>query len=111
MPDITQSAWGDCVAATAQLNGCTRRYYNTASRTADDLWTILRSKCLSHRTFNPMTAWTYRSGMHHPIMWITPRRMLSAPTATPCSAGLTAIANAGLFFATRGKYGGNCERA
>ena len=62
MPDITQTAWGDCVWATAQLNGGTRRYYDTASRTADDLWNILRSNCLSYRTFNPMTAWTYSSG-------------------------------------------------
>lgn len=62
MPDITQTAWGDCVYATAQLNGGTRRYYDTASRSADDLWNILRSNCLSYRTFNPMTAWTYSSG-------------------------------------------------
>jgi hypothetical protein len=62
MPDITQTAWGDCVLATAQLNGGTRNYYDTASRSADDLWNILRSNCLSYRTFNPMTAWTYSSG-------------------------------------------------
>jgi hypothetical protein len=62
MPDITQTAWGDCVYATAQLNGGTRRYYDTASRSADDLWNLLRSNCLSYRTFNPMTAWTYSSG-------------------------------------------------
>jgi len=62
MPDITQTAWGDCVYATAQLNGGSRHYYNTADYSADDLWTILRSNCLSYRTFNPMTAWTYSSG-------------------------------------------------
>lgn len=61
MPDITQTGWGDCVWATAQLNGGTRRYWNTASRSADDLWNLLRSNCLSYRTFNPMTAWTYSS--------------------------------------------------
>jgi len=61
-PDITQTAWGDCVYATAQLNGGARHYYDTASRSADDLWNILRSNCLSYRTFNPMTAWTYSSG-------------------------------------------------
>jgi len=66
MPDITQTAWGDCVYATAQLNGGTRRYYNTADRTADDLWNLLRSNCLSYRTFNPMTAWTYSSGEASP---------------------------------------------
>ena len=62
MPDITQTAWGDCVYATAQLNGGARHYYDTASRSADDLWNILRSNCLSCRTFNPMTAWTYSTG-------------------------------------------------
>ena len=62
MPDITKTAWGDCVWATAQLNGGARHYYDTASRSADDLWTLLRSNCLSYRTFNPMTAWTYSSG-------------------------------------------------
>lgn len=62
MPDITQTAWGDCVWATAQLNGGTRHYYDTASRSTDDLWHLLRSNCLSYRTFNPMTAWTYSTG-------------------------------------------------
>ena len=62
MPDITQTAWGDCVWATAQLNGGARHYYDTASRSADDLWHLLRSNCLSYRTFNPMTAWTYSTG-------------------------------------------------
>jgi len=59
MPDITQTAWGDCVLATAQLNGGSRHYYNTKDNTADQLWNLLRSNCLSYRTFNPMTAWTY----------------------------------------------------
>jgi hypothetical protein len=62
MPDITQTAWGDCVGATAQLNGGSRSYFDTASRSADDLWNVLRSHCLSYRTFDPMTAWTYSSG-------------------------------------------------
>ena len=66
MPDITQTGWGDCVWATAQLNGGTRRYWNTASRSADDLWNLLRSNCLSYRTFNPLTAWTYSSGDSSP---------------------------------------------
>ena len=62
MPDITRTAWGDCVWATAQLNGGSRQYFDTASRSADTLWNILRSHCLSYRTFHPMTAWTYSSG-------------------------------------------------
>lgn len=61
-PDITATGWGDCVYATAQLIGGSRAYYDTAGRTADQLWTILRSNCLSYRTFRPMTAWTYGSG-------------------------------------------------
>jgi len=61
MPDITATAWGDCVMATAQLNGGNRSYFDTASRSADQLWTILRSNCLSYKRFNPMTAWTYSS--------------------------------------------------
>ncbi len=59
MPDITQTAWGNCVYATAQLNGGNTHYYNTKDFSADDLWNTLRSNCLSYRTFNPMTAWTY----------------------------------------------------
>src|SRR6185437_14093584 len=62
MPDITQTAWGDCLWATAQLNGGTRHGYNTADHSADELWQLLRSNCLSYRTFNPMTAWTYSTG-------------------------------------------------
>jgi hypothetical protein len=50
------------VWATAQLNGGSRSYFDTASRSADDLWNILRSHCLSYRTFHPMTAWTYSTG-------------------------------------------------
>lgn len=66
MPDITATGWGDCVWATAQLTGGNRAYYDTASRTADQLWNILRSNCLSYRTFRPMTAWTYGSGADSP---------------------------------------------
>jgi hypothetical protein len=66
MPDITQTGWGDCVWATAQLNGGSRSYFDTASRSATDLWNILRSHCLSYRTFHPMTAWTYSSGEASP---------------------------------------------
>lgn len=61
-PDITKTAWGDCVFATAQLTGGQRFYYDTASRSADQLWDIVRANSLSRRTFKPMTAWTYSSG-------------------------------------------------
>jgi len=58
-PDITATGWGDCVYATAQLNGGNRYYYGNNSLTADDIWDLVRSNSLSRRTFNPMTCWTY----------------------------------------------------
>ena len=61
-PDITATAWGDCVWATAQLTGGKRYYYDTASRSGDELWNLVRANSLSYRTFNPMTCWTYSSG-------------------------------------------------
>lgn len=61
-PDITATAWGDCVWATAQLTGGKRYYYNTPSYSADDLWNLVRANSVSYRTFNPMTTWTYSSG-------------------------------------------------
>ena len=61
-PDITATAWGDCVWATAQLTGGKRFYYDTISRSGDQLWDLVRGNSLSYRTFNPMTAWTYSSG-------------------------------------------------
>lgn len=65
-PDITATGWGDCVWASAQLTGGNRAYYDTASRSADQLWNTLRGNCLSYRTFRPMTAWTYGSGADSP---------------------------------------------
>jgi hypothetical protein len=61
-PDITATAWGDCVWATAQLNGGKREYHATTSNTADQLWNLVRANSLGGRTFNPMVAWTYSSG-------------------------------------------------
>lgn len=61
-PDILATAWGDCVWATAQLTGGRREYHNSADNSGDALWDIVRANSLSHRTFNPMTAWTYSSG-------------------------------------------------
>jgi hypothetical protein len=66
MPDILATAWGNSVWATGQLNGGSPSSFDTASRSADDLWNILRSNCLSYRTFNPMTAWTYHTGDEAP---------------------------------------------
>ncbi|MCL4879221.1 MAG: hypothetical protein KJ064_21370 [Anaerolineae bacterium] len=61
-PDITATGWGDCVWATAQLTGGKRHYYGTPDHSADQLWDIVRGNSISHRTFNPMTCWTYSSG-------------------------------------------------
>jgi len=65
-PDITATAWGDCVRASAELTGLARHYYDTASRTADELWNIVRANSLSGKTFNPLTAATYGSGAASP---------------------------------------------
>ena len=58
-PDITATGWGDCVYATAQLNGGQRHYYGNNDLTADEIWNLVRSNSMSRRTFNPMTCWTY----------------------------------------------------
>jgi len=60
-PDITKTAWGNCVKATAQLNNKKPYYYNTSSRTGSQLYSIVRSNSRSRRTIHPMTAWTYGS--------------------------------------------------
>ena len=44
-PDITATGWGDCVLATAQLTGGARSYYDSASRTGDQLWDLVRGNC------------------------------------------------------------------
>ncbi|HSV38859.1 MAG TPA: C2 family cysteine protease [Nocardioidaceae bacterium] len=61
-PDITATGWGDCVWATAQLNGGNRSYFNTAGRTGDQMWDLVRGNSMSRRTIRPMTAWTYSTG-------------------------------------------------
>jgi hypothetical protein len=60
-PDITKTAFGDPVKATAQLNNKNPQYYLTASRTGDELYSIVRSNSMSYKTIHPMTAWTYAS--------------------------------------------------
>ncbi|KQT22428.1 hypothetical protein ASG31_03650 [Chryseobacterium sp. Leaf404] len=61
-PDITKTAYGDPVKAIAQLNNKTPLYYYTNSRTADQLYGIVRENSMSMKTINPMVAWTYGSG-------------------------------------------------
>ncbi|GGD08937.1 C2 family cysteine protease [Hyunsoonleella pacifica] len=60
-PDITKTAWGNCVKATAQLNNKKPHYYNTNSRTGSELYSIVRANSMSRKTIHPMTAWTYGS--------------------------------------------------
>lgn len=61
-PDITKTAWGDCVNATAQLTGGKPNYYSSGNNSADQLWDRVRANSMSRRTIRPMTAWTYSSG-------------------------------------------------
>lgn len=61
-PDITKTAFGDPVKAVAQMNNKTPYYYNTNTRTGEQLWGIVRENSAGGKTFNPMVAWTYGSG-------------------------------------------------
>jgi hypothetical protein len=61
-PNIASLSGGDPALATAQLTNRKPTYYDTSSRSGEDLWGIVRSNSLSYRTFNPLTAWTYASG-------------------------------------------------
>lgn len=61
-PDISQTAYGDPAKAVAQLTNKTPYYYYTSSRTALELFGIVRENSMSYKTFNPMVAWTYGSG-------------------------------------------------
>lgn len=60
-PDITKTAWGNCVKATAQLNNKKPHYYNTKNRTGSEMYSIVRKNSRSRKTIHPMTAWTYGS--------------------------------------------------
>ncbi|CZR66874.1 uncharacterized protein PAC_16775 [Phialocephala subalpina] len=64
-PDITTLAYGDAAKACGQLMGKTPYYYDTSSRTPDQLWTIVRANSLSFKTITPMVAWTYGSGSQY----------------------------------------------
>lgn len=58
-PDITATGWGDCIWATAQLNGGKRFYYGNPDMSADQIWNLVRAHSMGRRTFKPMTCWTY----------------------------------------------------
>ena len=61
-PDITATAWGDCVRAAAELTGMQRHYFATTSLSADQLWDKVRQHSAGGRTFHPMVAATYSTG-------------------------------------------------
>jgi len=46
----------------AQLTDTTPYYYDTWSRSPEELWGIVRENSVGFKTFNPMTANTYGSG-------------------------------------------------
>ncbi|WKE66323.1 C2 family cysteine protease [Gallaecimonas kandeliae] len=58
-PQITATAYGDPVHATALLTGKHCHYYGNTSLSADQIWDLVRSNSLSRSTMNPMTCWTY----------------------------------------------------
>jgi len=61
-PNILETAGGYSDIAMAQLTDTTPYYYDTWSRTPDELWSIVRENSVAFKTVNPMTANTYSSG-------------------------------------------------
>jgi hypothetical protein len=60
-PNMTVVEYGDCVWASAAITGGNPQYTGTASSTAAQLDTFVKSHSVSHRTIRPVTAWTYGS--------------------------------------------------
>jgi len=58
-PNYPVIAGGDPVNACAEIIGGAKTYVGHSGKTGDDLWTFVRSNCMSKRTINPMVAWTY----------------------------------------------------
>jgi hypothetical protein len=58
-PNLTVLNGGDPVHASAALTGRKPHYTSTASSTAAQLTTLVKSHSVSYRTVDPMTAWTY----------------------------------------------------
>ena len=58
-PDYGPIAGGWPVQATSEVANLKGTTKTCSSLTADQIWSLIRSNCMSFRTFNPMTAWTY----------------------------------------------------
>jgi hypothetical protein len=58
-PNYGPIAGGWPVQATTELTNLTGVTKTCSALTADQIWSAVRSNCLSYRTFNPMTAWTF----------------------------------------------------
>jgi hypothetical protein len=58
-PNYGPIAGGWPVQATMELTNLAGVVKTCSDLTADDIWTAVRSNCLSYRTINPMTAWTF----------------------------------------------------
>lgn len=58
-PNYGPIAGGWPVQATTELTNLTGVTRTCSALSADQIWTNIRSNCLSYRTFNPMTAWTF----------------------------------------------------
>ena len=58
-PDYGPIAGGWPVQATVELTNLNGTTKTCSDHSADAIWSLVRSNCLSCRTFNPMTAWTF----------------------------------------------------
>jgi len=58
-PDISQTAYGDCVKACAQITGKSPVYWYNNSQTASQLYQLVRQHSAGGKTIYPMVAWTY----------------------------------------------------
>lgn len=58
-PNYGPIAGGWPVQATTELTNLTGVTKTCSDLSSDDIWSCVRSNCLSYRTINPMTAWTF----------------------------------------------------
>lgn len=58
-PDYSPIAGGWPVQASMELTNLSGTTKTCSGMTEDQIWSAIRSNCMSYRTFNPMTAWTY----------------------------------------------------